>query len=166
MKSARSLFVIGVGLVVCAVAALNAEAAGLGRRVDPNADHIPSPFRGAVVSANATSLVVKGDVKTRGWQSANGEPRPAPGQQAGGPQAKETSVSHTVTFVVKPDIKVTRDGKAAQLKDIHPGDAVSVTFSVKEGSSLKHVSEVAISSTGGFADAQDQPKGDKKKSKQ
>ncbi len=166
MKSTRSLFVAAAGFIVCAVVALNAEAAGLGRRVDPNAEHIPSPFRGAVVSANATSLVVKGEVKTRGWQPASGEPRPAPGQQAAGQQAKETSVSHTVTFVVKPDIKVTKDGKAAQLKDLHPGDAVSVNFSVKEGSSLKHVSEVAISTTGGFADAQDQPKGDKKKAKQ
>jgi hypothetical protein len=157
MKKARSLFVIGAGFIVCAVVALNTEA---GRRPDPNAvDKVPSPFRGAVVSANATTLVVKGDVKVKGWQPGSGDPRPASGEQV-----KDTSVSHTISFAVKPDTKITRDGKAAQLKDVHVGDTVSVTFTVKEGSSLKHVTEVAVSSVG--SDAQDQPKDDKKKAKQ
>lgn len=157
MKNIRCLWVIGAGIIVCAIAALNVDAA---RRPDPNAvDKVPSPFRGAVVVATATTLTVKGDVKTKGWQPGNGEPRPPAGQQP-----KETSVSHTVSFFVKPDTKVSRDGKAALLKDLHTGDMVSVTFSIKEGSSLKHVTEIAISSTG-FSDSKDEAKGEKKKAK-
>lgn len=161
MKNARGLFVI-VSVIACAVAALNVEAGSArGPRVDPNAvDKVPSPFRGSVVVSTATTLTVKGDVKTKSRQPANGEPRPEAGQQP-----KETSVARTASFFVKPDTKVTKDGKAAQLKDLHPGDMVQVTFSVKEGTSLRHVSEVAISSVG-FSDPTDQAKGDKKKAKQ
>ena len=159
MRNARNLWVVVTGLIICAVTALNAGAAG--RRPDPNMEKVPSPFRGTVLVAAGTTLTVKGTVKTRGLQVVNGEPRPEPGQQ----QAKETSVTHTISFYVKPDTKVTRDGKAAQLKDIHAGDMVSVTFSTKEGSSLKHVTEVSMSSTG-FSDSKDDAKAGKKKAKE
>lgn len=155
MKTVSSICVIAACLVVCAVVARDAEAAG--RRIDPNAvDKVPSPFHGTVANVTATTLTVKGDVKVKSNQPANGEPR-----STSGARAKETAVAHTINFFIKPDTKVTRDGKAGQLKDIHQGDTVAVTFTTKDGSSLKHVTEVAV----GSGAAEDQPKAEKKKAK-
>ena len=158
MKPDRRFLIGMAGWVVCAVVAFNVEA-GTGRRVDPNAvDKVPSPFHGTVAGVSATTVTVKGEVKGKGTQPPSGEPRTAPGEKP-----KEISVPHTVTFFIKPDIKVTRDGKASQLKDVHPGDSVSVTFTTKEGSSVKHVTEVAVGTAP--ADGQDPPKTDKKAKK-
>lgn len=141
MKKARSLFLIAAGVMACMVAAFNAEATSArGPRVDPNAvDKIPSPFHGTVVNVTATTITVRGDVKTKTSQPANGEPR-----QAGSNKSRDASVTHTINFSIKPDVTIKRDGKPSQLKDIHKDDTVTVTFTSKEGSSVKHVIEVAV----------------------
>ncbi len=157
MKTVSSICAVAVCLFVCAVVAHDAEAASGRRGLDANdADKVPSPFRGVVSNVTATTLTIKGEVKARSRQPANGEPRSAAGEKA-----KETTVEHIVSFSIKPDTKITRDGKLSELKNIHRGEAVSVSFTTKENSSLKRVTEVAA---GTSAEAEkEKPKGERKK---
>jgi hypothetical protein len=137
------------GLLACAIAAFDAGGAQKGRRANPNAEeNIPSPFRGTVVNVSGTTLVVRGVVKGK-----------APGAGKGGDAVDSRSVS----FSLKPEVAITRNGKPAEVKDIQKDDFVAVTFSVKKGSSLKHVTAVAVGKDA--AVAQEKPAGGKKKKK-
>ena len=81
---------------------------------------IRSPFQGEVVSVTANSVSVKG---ARGTSGKTG--------------------SRTVCFSIKPEASVVRDGKTCQLTDLKKGDAISVTFTTKQGSSLHRVTQVS-----------------------
>ena len=152
----KLVLVFGLGLMV---ASLVAEAAGgrgggRGRRgQDPNPeDHIKSPFQGVVGGVAGNTITVKGElpVKERG---------------AGSDSTGPTKL--TIHFQVRSDTKLTRDGKPAAIGDIHPEDKVRVTFSAKEGSSLRHVTSIEV---GKFAEGEpDNPKAagaEKKQKKQ
>jgi len=41
-------------------------------------------------------------------------------------------------------VKILRDGKTCELKDLQKGDTVSVTFSTKPGNSLHRVTQVSV----------------------
>ena len=82
---------------------------------------IRSPFQGEVVSVTANNVSVKSSKGTSGRSSGR-----------------------TVSFAIKPDARVLRDGKTCELKDLQKGDTVSVTFSTKPGSSLHRVTQVSV----------------------
>lgn len=135
------------GWVIWAAVAHDAVAAS--KRVDPNAvDTVPSPFRGAVISTSDTTLIVRGDVKVKNPSAGKG---------------KETTESHTISFSIKPETTITRNGKPAQLKDVQKDEFVSVTFTSKKGSSLKHVTAIAVGKEA--AEVPSKSKGEKKKKK-
>jgi hypothetical protein len=88
--------------------------------VDPNAvGRIRSPFQGEVVSVTANSVSVKSAKGTSGKSSGR-----------------------TVSFTIKPEAKIIRDGKACELKDLQKGETISVTFTAKPGSSLNRVTQI------------------------
>jgi hypothetical protein len=90
--------------------------------VDPNAvGRISSPFRGEVVSVTANSVSVKSTQGTAAKRSGR-----------------------TVSFTIKPEASVLRNGKPCDLKELKKGDVVSVAFSTKPGSSLHHVTKVTV----------------------
>lgn len=90
--------------------------------MDPNAvGRINSPFHGVVVSVTANGVVVKSE------------------KGAGG-----ASRSRTVSFTIKPEAAIVRDGKTCSLKELQKGDAISVTFNTKQGSSQHHVTKVVV----------------------
>ena len=144
MKTSNHLSTLTAGLILCAVAVSDAGAASSrsrNRGPDPNTvDALPSPFQGTVANVSATTLSVRGEVKMR--QTS----------------AKE---SDTISFSIKPETTITRNGKPAQFKDIQKDEFVSVTFSTKKGSSLKHVTEIAVGKDS--ADVQEKRRGGKKK---
>jgi len=148
MKTSNHLPTLMAGLILCAVTALDAGAASArGKKVDPNAvDTVPSPFRGVVVNVTPGTVLVKGEVMTR---------------DPSGGKGKEVKEDRSVSFSIKPDTRVTRDGKPAEFKDVQKGDPVAVTFTTKKGSSLKHVTEVAVGKD--YGDAPEKAKGGKKK---
>ncbi|MBI5819550.1 MAG: hypothetical protein HZA88_11240 [Verrucomicrobia bacterium] len=90
--------------------------------MDPNAvGRIRSPFQGEVVSVTANNVIVKSARGTAGRTSGR-----------------------TISFTIKPEAKVVRDGKTCELKDLQKGDAVSVVFTTKPGSSLPRVTQVSV----------------------
>ena len=90
--------------------------------MDPNAvGRISSPFQGEVVSVTANSVSVKSS--KGGTGKSNGR---------------------TVSFAIKPEAKILRDGKTCDLKELKKGDTVSVTFNAKAGSSQHRVTQVSV----------------------
>lgn len=53
------------------------------------------------------------------------------------------SSSRTVSFTIKPEVRIVRDGKACELKDLQKGETISVTFTAKPGSSLNRVTQIS-----------------------
>jgi hypothetical protein len=89
--------------------------------VDPNAvGRIRSPFQGEVVSVTANSVSVKSTQGTAAKRSGR-----------------------TVSFTIKPEARIVRDGKACALTDLKKGETVSVDFTSKPGSSLHRVTQVS-----------------------
>ncbi len=125
--------------------AADAMAAG---KSDPNAVKIDSPFKGVVTNVSPTSLSVKGEVKLANAPKNN-------------PNADKKSkpIHQNVHFHVK-GAKLTRDGKPCELKDIQKGDTATVTFTTKEGSDKRTVSQIDV--TKGSGDAGEK-KADEKK---
>lgn len=113
-----------------AAISLPAFAAGSRRnRSDPNAlEKIASPFNGIVVHVTGGTISVRGEPQYLGK----------------GPKESERSSHRTLHFTIKPDVKITYAGKPATLADIKENDTISVKFIVKEGSSLRQVTEVLV----------------------
>lgn len=148
MKTTRTTALVAA-LILCATAAFDAEAARRPKGPGNIEDAITSPFAGTVANVSAVSLTVRGEVKLK---------------NAGGERGKEEAESHSISFSIKPETQITRNGKPAQLKDIQKGEFVSVTFTTKQGSSLKHVTAVIVGKDA--SEVQAPPKGERKKKKQ
>lgn len=150
------------GLITVALTASDVMAQ-YRRRPDPNAaDQVPSPFRGVVVSASAGSVSVKGEI---------GQPH-REGQADNDPNKDPNQGSHeknvrTIHFTVRSDTKLTRDGQPITAADIKKDEPIQVTFSTKEGSTMKHVTEVAVGKLpeGEGEKGEGKPKGKGKKPK-
>jgi hypothetical protein len=131
MRTSSRLLALTAILMTWILTAFDTEAASNRRRkVDPNAvDTVPSPFRGVVVNVTPATLLVRGEVTTR---------------DPSGGKGRKVKEDRSVSFSIKADTRITRNGKPAELKDVQKDEFVSVTFTTKKGSSLKHVTEVAV----------------------
>lgn len=85
-----------------------------------------SPYAGTVVSLTANTLGVK--------------------SEAAKSKRSSSKARRSLSFTVTDGAKVTRNGQSAALKDIKPGDSVSVTFDCKKGSSSRKVTGVTATS--------------------
>jgi hypothetical protein len=121
-----------------------AAAQGGGKRADPNAmDKFVSPFIGEIVNMAGNTISVRG-VPTLEKPPADSE------NQLGKQDAKRT-----LHFLIKPDTKLLKNGQPAKIADLHERDTVQVSFTSKEGSSLRRVTEIQM---GKFAaTAEDKP---------
>lgn len=54
------------------------------------------------------------------------------------------SSSRTVSFTIKPEARIVRDGKTCEMKDLQKGETISVTFTAKPGSSLNRVTQISV----------------------
>ncbi len=106
---------------------------GGGRRQDPNAtDKIVSPFTGEIVNVAGNTISV------RGVPTLEKSPREDESQ------GKKKDAKRTVHFIVKPDTKLLKDGKPSRMSDLRERDTVQISFTSKEGSSLRRVTEVQV----------------------
>jgi hypothetical protein len=125
-------------VVVVAVLGLAAtDAMAQYVRRDPNAIKVESPFKGVVENVSPVSMTVKGEVQLAA------PPRVNPNSD----NAKSKPMHENIHFHIK-GAKLTRDGKACELKDIQKGDAVSVTFTQKEGSDKRVATEINVTKGG------------------
>ena len=120
MKSYSTLVVLGVSLLL--------PFAAWAQRSNPNAvEQLPNPFIGTVVSTTANSVIVKGDIP----------------QDSKNPNASKSSAKR-INFIIRTDSKLTREGQPAKLVDIKKDEPIAVSFTCKEGSSLRKVTDVVV----------------------
>lgn len=131
MKTLRLAVWTATLAISCSLAA--AQGGG-GRRADPNAmDKIVSPFTGQIVNIAGNTMSVRGTPTV--------EKKPA-GQDTN--ESKKKDNRRTLHFVIKSDTKLLKNGQPARISDIHENDAVQVSFTAKEGSSMRHVTEIQV----------------------
>jgi hypothetical protein len=95
--------------------------------VDPNAaDRVSSPYSGTVASLAANKLSVRAE-KTKSRLSA-------------------VPTRRSISFTIPESVTITRNGQPCTVKDIKPGDSVSVSFDCKKGSSIRKVTAVEVGS--------------------
>ncbi|MBI5397518.1 MAG: hypothetical protein HZA91_19650 [Verrucomicrobia bacterium] len=137
--------------------ALGAGAGGDGggsgrKRPDPNAiEKIASPFTGTVVNIAGSTISVRGEPQLQGKV----------------PKGDTSSKTRTLHFTIKPDVKILRDGKPATFADIKENDPIAVSFTAKEGSSIRHATEIQAGAIAKDAEKKGEAKkgGGKKKKK-
>lgn len=132
MKTSRLAVWILTLAVSCGFAAAQGEGGGgRGRRADPNAmDKVASPFTGEIVNMAGNTLSVRGVPTLE---------KPPRDNEADG---KKKDNKRTIHFTLKADTKLLKDGKPARMSDLRERDTVQVSFTSKEGSSLRRVTEV------------------------
>lgn len=132
MKTSRLAAWILTLAISCGFAAAQGEGGGGGgRRRDLNVmDKVVSPFTGEIVNMAGNTISV------RGVPTLEKSPRDKE-NQIGKKDSKRT-----LHFVLKADTKLLRDGKPARMSDLRERDTVQVSFTSKEGSSLRRVAEV------------------------
>ena len=135
MKTAKLIFGIGTTVLSLMIPDAVAQVPG---RPSPYAIIVESPFKGVVVSATATSLIVNGEVTLT--------PRRA--YKANGNATQSKTERQDVDFFIK-SATFTRDGKLCNLKDIKKSDSATIEFtSPKQGSSKFIATKVDLTSKG------------------
>jgi hypothetical protein len=127
-------FSLVAGMMVLALMTPDLMAQRRGRRGnagDPNwEDKLQSPFQGNVASVSATSISVRGKMDAQLAKVS---------RQAEGEDIK-------IHFSIKPDTKILRGGKPITADQIDKDEPVRVTFTRKQGSSIKNVSTIEVGS--------------------
>lgn len=134
MKTFRLAAWLVTVAVSCGFAAAQGDGgSGRGRRADPNAmDRIVSPFTGEIVNMAGNTISVRGvPTLEKPLRDSEGESR-------------KKDAKRTLHFTLKPDTKLLKDGKPARMSDLRERDTVQVSFTCKEGSSLRRVTEIQV----------------------
>jgi hypothetical protein len=118
-----------LGAVCLLVVSTDGFAAGGRRGPDPNKQpDIENPFHGEVVTATATTVTVKGDRK--------GDPDPK--------NPNDTAGKLNIRFSIRPDVAITRDNQKIAATDIKKGEMALVSFTMKEGSTMRRVTDIKV----------------------